>query len=144
MLGGKFFNKAKTFNPTDLPEYVISTYCNISHFKHYGNGFTISDPGSYDDYVMYDKYVRSINLQPPPVKEVFEAAKRNRLRLLIKESVDPDRKLPISLKPDQDALTKSFEFESKHKPTKEAVRGRKDYVFFKRQNSGMKYGYEFY
>ncbi len=69
---------------------------------------------------------------------------------MFKDSVDPDRKLPISLKPDIYALTKSFAFGSKHKRgnedklTNAVGRAKVNYINFKRQNSGMKFGYQFY
>ncbi len=142
MLGGIFSKSKKgseTFNPTDLPKFVINQYCRISFIKHRGKSFTISDPGNYDDYVTYDKYLRSINLQPPPVGEVFEAARANRLRAFLKESVNPDCKYPILLKPDMDDITKSFYFRTETKP-----RGSAKDLGYIHQSSGMKFGYEFY
>ncbi len=135
MLGGYFSSKANKdsdthFNPTELPDFVIEQYCKISYFKHYGKGFTISDPGNKEDYVTYDKYLRSINLQPPPVGEVFEAARANRLRAFFKEGVDPTRKLPIALKPDISAIEKRFAFGTEKKP-----RGRVKDLGYIHQNS---------
>lgn len=98
------------YNPTDLPDFVIDNLLSLktpTDVKYQGDNFTISESekGQYGDLLLYYNHLKDqCNLRPPPFSEIVQALKEKRLRVFLKESVDPHCQYDISLRKTDDYM----------------------------------------